>query len=318
MPQNGLKGHLFPPTVLEKNNKRFATWHGTLQEWAVSVIDDQLIQQHVQRALAEDIGTGDVTTNALLPAEALGSATIVARESLTVCGTALAKEAFAQLAGRAIFQIEIEDGMEVDAGVTLLKIKAPCRTLLTAERTALNYLQRLSGIATQAADYVGAVRGTGVLILDTRKTTPGWRAFEKYAVQCGGARNHRHGLDDLIMIKDNHLAALEAPNPVAGAVARAHEAAPDLKVEVEADTLEQAEAAAAAGADIILLDNMTLEMLRDAVALIDGRSQIEASGGITLESIRAVAETGVNYISVGALTHSAAAVDIAMDFSPTP
>ena len=235
-----------------------------------------------------------------------------------MCGTALAKEAFAQLAGRAIFQTEIEDGMEVDAGVTLLKIKAPCRTLLTAERTAVNYLHRLSGIATQAADYVGAVRGTGVLILDTRKTTPGWRAFEKYAVQCGGARNHRHGLDDLIMIKDNHLAALEALNPVAGAVARAHEAAPDLKVEVEADTLEQAEAAAAAGADIILLDNMTLEMLREAVALIDGRSQIEASGGITLESIRAVAETGVNYISVGALTHSAAAVDIAMDFSPTP
>ena len=284
----------------------------------MSVIDDQLIQQHVQRALAEDIGTGDVTTNALLPAEALGSATIVARESLIVCGTALAKEAFAQLAGRAIFQIEIEDGMEVDAGVTLLKIKAPCRTLLTAERTALNYLQRLSGIATQAADYVGAVRGTGVLILDTRKTTPGWRAFEKYAVQCGGARNHRRGLDDLIMIKDNHLAALEAPNPVAGAVARAHEAAPDLKVEVEADTLEQAEAAAAAGADIILLDNMTPEMLCEAVALIDGRSQIEASGGITLESIREVAKTGVNYISVGALTHSPVAVDIAMDFSPTP
>ena len=284
----------------------------------MSVIDDQLIQQHVQRALAEDIGTGDVTTNALLPAEALGSATIVARESLIVCGTALAKEAFAQLAGRAIFQIEIEDGMEVDAGVTLLKIKAPCRTLLTAERTALNYLQRLSGIATHAANYVKAVRGTGVLILDTRKTIPGWRAFEKYAVQCGGAHNHRHGLDDLIMIKDNHLAALEAPNPIAGAVARAHKAAPNLKVEVEADTLEQAEAAAAAGADIILLDNMTPQMLREAVALIDGRSQTEASGGITLESVRAVAETGVNYISVGALTHSAVAVDIAMDFSPIP
>ncbi len=312
------KDIFFHRLFLSKTVKRFATWHGTLQEWAVAAIEEQLIQQHVQRALAEDIGTGDVTTNALLPAEAMGSATIVARESLTVCGTAFAQEAFAQLSGKTNFRTIIEDGMVVGVGATLLEIEAPCRTLLTAERTALNYLQRLSGIATQAANYVEAVRGTGVLILDTRKTTPGWRAFEKYAVQCGGARNHRRGLDDLIMIKDNHLAALEALNPVADAVTRAHEAAPDLKVEVEADTLEQAEAAAAAGADIILLDNMTPEMLREAVALIDGRSQIEASGGITFESIRAVAETGVNFISVGALTHSAVAVDIAMDFSPTP
>ena len=314
----GQMNTFFHPLFSSKTVKQFATWHGTLQEWAVAAIDDQLIQQHVQRALAEDIGTGDVTTNALLPADAMGSATIVARESLTVCGMALAKEAFDQLAGKAIFQTEIEDGTEVDAGAILLKIEAPCRTLLTAERTALNYLQRLSGIATQAANYVEAVRGTGVLILDTRKTTPGWRAFEKYAVQCGGARNHRRGLDDLIMIKDNHLAALQGPNSVADAVARTHEAAPDLKVEVEADTLEQAEAASAAGADIVLLDNMTPEMLCEAVALIDRRSQIEASGGITLETIRTIAETGVDYISVGALTHSAVAVDIAMDFSPTP
>jgi len=284
----------------------------------VAALDEELIQQHVQRALAEDIGAGDVTTDALLPAEATGRAMIVAREPLTICGLALAEEAFRQLAAEANFHTAIEDGNELDTGEALLEIHAPCRALLTAERTALNYLQRLSGIATQAARYVEAVRGTGVLILDTRKTTPGWRAFEKYAVQCGGARNHRRGLDDLIMIKDNHLAALPGDNPVAGAVARAHEAAPNLKVEVEADTLEQAEAAAKAGANIILLDNMPPEMLREAVALIDGRSQTEASGGITLNNIRAVAETGVNYISVGALTHSAMAVDIAMDFSPTP
>ena len=283
----------------------------------MAALDEQLIQQHVQRALAEDIGAGDVTTNALLPAEATGRAIIVAREPLTVCGLALAEEAFGQLSSIAIFHNQLEDGNDADAGDTLLEITAPCRALLTAERTALNYLQRLSGIATQAASYVEAVRGTGVLILDTRKTTPGWRAFEKYAVQCGGARNHRRGLDDLIMIKDNHLAALPGDDPVTGAVARAHEAAPDLKVEVEADTLEQAEAAAKAGANIILLDNMPPEMLREAVALIDDRSQTEASGGITLDNIRAVAETGVNYISVGALTHSAAAVDIAMDFTPT-
>ena len=284
----------------------------------MAALDEELIQQHVQRALAEDIGGGDVTTDALLPAEATGRAIIVAREPLTICGLALAEEAFRQLAAEANFHTAIEDGNELDTGGALLEIHAPCRALLTAERTALNYLQRLSGIATQAARYVEAVRGTGVLILDTRKTTPGWRAFEKYAVQCGGARNHRRGLDDLIMIKDNHLAALPGDNPVAGAVARAHEAAPDLKVEVEADTLEQAEAAAKAGANIILLDNMPPKMLREAVALIDGRSQTEASGGITLNNIRAVAETGVNYISVGALTHSAMAVDIAMDFSPTP
>ena len=284
----------------------------------MTAINKQLIEQHVQRALAEDIGTGDVTTNALLSAEVTGSATIVAREPLTVCGTAFAQEAFSQLPGKAIFRTEIDDGMEAGAGSTLLKIEAPCRTLLTAERTALNYLQRLSGIATQAANYVEAVRGTGVLILDTRKTIPGWRAFDKYAVHCGGACNHRRGLDDLIIIKDNHLAALEPLNPVANAVARAHEAAPHIKVEVEADTLEQAAAAANAGADIILLDNMTPQMLREAVTLIDGRSQTEASGGITLENVRAVAETGINFISVGALTHSAVAVDIAMDFSPTP
>jgi nicotinate-nucleotide pyrophosphorylase (carboxylating) len=284
----------------------------------VAALDEELIRQHVQRALAEDIGAGDVTTNALLPAEATGRAVIVAREPLTVCGLALAEEAFGQLSRDAIFQNQFEDGNEAGAGETLLEIHGPCRALLTAERTALNYLQRLSGIATQAARYVEAVHGTGVLILDTRKTTPGWRAFEKYAVQCGGARNHRRGLDDLIMIKDNHLAALPGDDPVASAVARVHEAAPDLKVEVEADTLEQAEGAANAGANIILLDNMPPKMLREAVALIDGRSQTEASGGITLANVRAVAETGINYISVGALTHSAVAVDIAMDFSPTP
>jgi nicotinate-nucleotide pyrophosphorylase (carboxylating) len=284
----------------------------------VAALDEELIRQHVQRALAEDIGAGDVTTNALLPAEATGRAVIVAREPLTVCGLALAEEAFGQLSRDAIFQNQFEDGNEAGAGETLLEIHGPCRALLTAERTALNYLQRLSGIATQAARYVEAVHGTGVLILDTRKTTPGWRAFEKYAVQCGGARNHRRGLDDLIMIKDNHLAALPGDDPVASAVARVHEAAPDLKVEVEADTLEQAEAAAKAGANIILLDNMPPKMLCEAVALIDGRSQTEASGGITLANVRAVAETGINYISVGALTHSAVAVDIAMDFSPTP
>ena len=312
------KGYLFHSCFCVNTGKRFATSRGTLQEWAVAALDEELIQQHVQRALAEDIGAGDVTTDALLPAEATGRAIIVAREPLTICGLALAEEAFRQLAAEANFHTAIEDGNELDPGGALLEIHAPCRALLTAERTALNYLQRLSGIATQAARYVEAVRGTGVLILDTRKTTPGWRAFEKYAVQCGGARNHRRGLDDLIMIKDNHLAALPGDNPVAGAVDRAHEAAPDLKVEVEADTLEQAEAAAKAGANIILLDNMPPEMLREAVALIDGRSQTEASGGITLDNIRAVAEAGFNYISVGALTHSAMAVDIAMDFSPTP
>ena len=267
-------------------------------------------------ALSEDIGQGDATTEALIAADASGQAQIIAREALVVAGVALAEAVFSELDNEASIDGRFEDGEKVQSGDCILTVTARLRALLTGERTALNFLQRLSGVATQSARYAEAVSGTGVLILDTRKTTPGWRVLEKYAVQCGGARNHRRGLDDMILIKDNHLAALPGECRIAEAVRRARRASPDLKIEVEAETLEQAEQAVEAGADIVLLDNMTIEELRAAVKLINGRTQTEASGGITLENIREVAETGVNYISAGALTHSARAVDISMKINP--
>lgn len=273
------------------------------------------ILEHVAAALAEDIGTGDATTNALIDDQRQCQGRVVAREAFTYCGSQLIEIVFRELDPEASVNHHHVDGDTVASGTVLATIDATARALLTGERTALNYAQRLSGVATQSLKYVTAVKGTGVLILDTRKTTPGWRALEKYAVQCGGARNHRRGLDDLIMVKDNHLAALQGGNRIASAIELCRGAHPQLKIEVEADTPIQARQAAESGADIILLDNMTLEELRQSVALIDGRAQIEASGGITLDTIRDIAETGVHFISVGALTHSAPSVDIALDFS---
>jgi nicotinate-nucleotide pyrophosphorylase (carboxylating) len=197
-----------------------------------------------------------------------------------------------------------------------MEISGPARPILSAERVALNFVQRLSGIATLTAQFVEAIKGTAAQILDTRKTTPGWRRFEKYAVACGGGRNHRFGLFDMVLIKDNHLAALRnaAPNAAAAAVQQAREKYPALKVEVEADDLEQVEHAVAAGADFILLDNMSFDELRAAVRTCKGRVKTEASGGVNLANVRAIAETGVDFISIGALTHSANAVDIGLDF----
>jgi len=266
----------------------------------------------VQAALAEDIGGGDVTTLALVPEDSFVTAVMVARESLVMAGVDLALAAFQQVDERVEFGIEVLDGQNGVLGQALLRVQGPTRALLTAERTALNFLQRLSGVATLTAQFVGQVAGTRAQILDTRKTTPGWRALEKYAVVCGSGTNHRMGLYDRVLIKDNHLVALDGE--IAAAVARAREASPELKIEVEADTVEQARAAADAGADIVLLDNMNCDELREAIEQIDGRAKTEASGGVTLETVRGIAETGVDFISVGALTHSAPAVDIAFDF----
>jgi nicotinate-nucleotide pyrophosphorylase (carboxylating) len=276
------------------------------------------IQTAVTYALTEDIGSGDVTTLACIPPDSRSRARLNAREPLVVAGLAFAETAFRLRDPNVRLSTSLRDGDHATAGTCLLEVEGSTRALLTAERVALNYLQRLSGIASLAARHVEAIRGTSTQILDTRKTTPGWRRFEKYAVACGGATNHRTGLYDLVLIKDNHLAALqnEAPNPIAAAIHRARAAFPLLRVEVEADTLAQALQAAAAGADIILLDNMPPAQLREAVLQIAGRSKTEASGGIRLESIRAVAETGVDFISVGALTHSARSMDIGMDFDP--
>ena len=275
-----------------------------------------VIRQAVAAALAEDIGPGDATTLATVPEAAQARALMVAREPLVVAGLELAEAAFRELSSRVQITRAAQDGQRVADGKPLLSITGPAGALLSAERVALNFVQRLSGVATLTAQFVEAIQGTHAQILDTRKTTPGWRRLEKHAVTCGGGRNHRVGLFDMVLIKDNHLAVLkdESPNPVAAAVHRARSRYPLLKVEVEADTLEQVEQAVAAGADIVLLDNMNLVQLRLAVQKCKGRSQTEASGGVTLAGARAIAETGVDFISVGAITHSARAVDIALDF----
>ncbi|MGD0412124.1 MAG: carboxylating nicotinate-nucleotide diphosphorylase [Verrucomicrobiota bacterium] len=276
------------------------------------------IRRAVRAALAEDIGSGDATTLAVVPEETTVTALMVAREPMVLAGLELAEAAFLELCPQANIQRAASDGERVPAGFALLKIlDAPARPVLSAERVALNFAQRLSGVATLTAQYVEAVSTTRARILDTRKTTPGWRLLEKYAVACGGGMNHRFGLFDRILIKDNHLAALrrEPPSAIEAAVRRARARYPQLTVEVEAETEEQVEQALRAGADVILLDNMPLERLRAAVRLVNGRAKTEASGGVNLSTARAIAETGVDFISVGALTHSARAVDIALDFA---
>ena len=266
----------------------------------------------VRSALAEDVGSGDVTTMSLIAQDSFASGVIVAKEPLVVAGVDLAIASFRELEKSIDFSVEVLDGQDGDFFQPIIRIHGPARALLTAERTALNFVQRLSGIATLTAKFVQQVSGTNTKILDTRKTVPGWRVLEKYAVACGGGINHRFGLYDQVMIKDNHLVAVGGN--IKKAVKCARENYPKLKIEVEADTVEQAKTAAEAGADIILLDNMSREELRQSIELISGRSKTEASGGITIDTVREIAETGVDYISIGALTHSAPAVDIGFDF----
>ena len=274
------------------------------------------IRQAVQAALAEDIGDGDATTLATVPETATARAVMRAREPLVVAGLDFAEAAFRELSAAIKIERLAKDGQRVNGGDILLKISGPAHAILSAERVALNFVQRLSGVATLTAQFVDAIKDTPAQILDTRKTTPGWRRFEKYAVTCGGGHNHRLGLFDMVLIKDNHLAALRdaQPNAIAAAVRRAREKFPQLKIEVEADTLEQAEQAAAAGADIILLDNMNPVQLRLAVQKVKGRAKTEASGGVNLAGVQTIAKTGVDFISIGALTHSAHAVDMGLDF----
>ena len=276
------------------------------------------VERAVAAALAEDVGSGDATTLSTVPESAVARAAMVAREPIVVAGLDFAETAFRQLSPAVRCERLASDGQHVDEDAALLRVDGPARALLTAERVALNFVQRLSGVATLTAQFVDAVAGTRAQILDTRKTTPGWRRFEKYAVACGGGRNHRFGLYDMVLIKDNHLAALsgEKPSAIAAAVQRARKQYPQLKIEVEADTLDQVQQATDAGADIILLDNMDPAELRAAVAIVKGRAKTEASGGVSLASVRIIAETGVGLISAGAITHSARAVDIGLDFLP--
>lgn len=277
------------------------------------------IAEAVTAALLEDVGRGDVTTRAIISPSAVVRARMVAREPLVPAGLAFVTATFKALSRRIKVNTLAKDGEPVGGGAVLLELTGPARPVLTAERVALNFIQRLSGVATTTAAFVREVEGTNVKILDTRKTTPGWRRFEKYAVQCGGGRNHRLGLFDMFLIKDNHLVTLrkERGGAIASAVRLCRQYDPALKVEVETDTLDQVKQAVAAGADFILLDNMPPATLREAVKLVNSRAATEASGGVRLENAREIARTGVDFISVGTLTHSARAADIALDFIPS-
>jgi len=256
--------------------------------------------------LAEDVGSGDVTTTALIDQDQTCKAVVLAKETGVICGLDVAAVVFAELGVR--FEPLVAEGSAVEAE-PIAEVEGPARGVLTAERVALNLIGRLSGISTLTRRYVDAVAGTGAAILDTRKTTPGLRALEKHAVAVGGGTNHRLGLDDAVLIKDNHL---RLAGGISRAVTRAR-AATDLPVEVEAETLTQVQEAVEAGADTILLDNMTLGELREAVALVAGRAKLEASGGVTLDTVRAIADTGVDFVSVGALTHSARSLDVSLE-----
>ena len=267
----------------------------------------------VRTALNEDDAFNDLTTLATVVSDRHARGRLVARATGVLCGVPLAVEAFRQLDDKVTIRIDHEDGSRLEASDSVPYLSGHARALLAAERVALNFMQRLSGIASVTARYVDAVRGTRAKILDTRKTTPGWRLLEKYAVRAGGGTNHRLTLSSAVLIKDNHLAAVDGD--VGLAVHRARDLAPaGTKIEVECDRLEQVGAAVESGADIIMFDNMSPDVMAQCVDLVGGRATTEASGGVNLETIRAIAQAGVDWISVGALTHSAPALDLALDF----
>jgi nicotinate-nucleotide pyrophosphorylase (carboxylating) len=279
----------------------------------IPVLNSLLVQDAVRAALIEDQGhAGDITALATIPADATSTAHFNAREAGTIAGLDLAREAFRQMDASVTFQALAKDGDLVQPNQLIATVTGNARAILSAERIALNYLGRLSGIATLTAKYVAETAHTKAKIADTRKTTPGLRAFEKYAVRCGGGMNHRFGLDDAVLIKDNHIVA-------AGGVLQALQAAKKyvghlVKIEIEVDRIEQLQLVIAEGADVVMLDNMNLEDLRTSVAMVGSRMKIEASGGVNLTTVKAIAETGVDIISVGALTHSASVLDIGLDF----
>ena len=277
------------------------------------------VEQLIRMALAEDIGSGDVTAECFVPAERRARGAVVAREAGVLAGVAVAEAVFRQLDPSVTVARLAEDGARLSPGQEVLRLEGPARSLLTGERTALNFLQRLSGIATATRRCVDAVAGTSARILDTRKTTPGWRWLEKQAVRAGGGTNHRIGLFDMVMVKDNHLQAAGDLAELQAGIDRARGQRPGIRIEIEADTPDQVrDFLTLRGVDIILLDNMTLEAMRDCVAMARGTGvQLEASGGITLERLPAIAATGVDFISSGALTHSVKALDLGLDFEPS-
>ncbi|MBK5006072.1 carboxylating nicotinate-nucleotide diphosphorylase [Pseudomonas sp. S32] len=269
------------------------------------------IEANVRRALLEDIGSGDITAQ-LIPAERLAKATIITREACVIAGTAWVDAVFRQLDPRVAVHWQVADGDRAQANQPLFHLEGPARSLLSGERSALNFLQMLSGVATRARLLADLVQGTQVRLLDTRKTLPGLRLAQKYAVTCGGCHNHRIGLYDAFLIKENHIAA---SGGVAEAVTAAHRIAPGKPVEIEVETLDELRQALAAGADIIMLDELSLDEMREAVGITAGKAKLEASGGVSEETLREIAETGVDYISIGAMTKDVKAVDLSMRLS---
>ena len=275
---------------------------------AIAVASEAL-ERVVRTALAEDVGDGDVTTDGLFAASATGTAELLVKESGVVCGLAAAEAVFRLLNAGIEFEPLVRDG-DVIEPCRVARVSGKLRALLTGERTALNLLGRLSGVATLTRRYANAIEGTGTRILDTRKTTPGLRELEKYAVACGGGTNHRFGLYDAVLVKDNHI---RFAGGIEAAVARLRAGGSGLPIQIEAETLDDVREALALNVDSILLDNMSPETLRQAVALAGKRVPLEASGGVTLDTVRAVAETGVDFISIGALTHAARSLDVSME-----
>src|SRR5574337_155083 len=270
---------------------------------------DRNLKRLIESALQEDIGTGDVTTEATIPADSASTAIMLAKQDLILAGIEVSRQVFHELDAGIQFAAFFKDGERVKNGSQIAKLSGNTQSLLKGERVALNLLQHLSGIATLTAAYVEKLSGAGAQILDTRKTLPGLRELEKYAVRMGGGRNHRMGLYDMVLIKDNHI---KAAGSIANAVARARKVAKQLTIEVETSNIDEVREALDAKADIIMPDNMSLSMMREAVGLINGRAPVEASGNVTLETVRGIAETGVDFISSGSLTHSAPAADISM------
>ncbi|WP_342244838.1 carboxylating nicotinate-nucleotide diphosphorylase [Pseudomonas sp. OTU5201] len=269
------------------------------------------IEANVRTALQEDIGSGDITAQ-LIPEERQARATVITREAAIISGTAWVNEVFRQLDPRVNVEWQVQDGQHADANQALFHLEGPARALLSGERSALNFLQCLSAVATRVGHYVELVKGTQVNLLDTRKTLPGLRLAQKYAVTCGGGHNHRIGLYDAFLIKENHIAA---SGGIAQAIQAAHRIAPGKPVEVEVESLDELQQALDAGADIIMLDELSLDDMRTAVTLTNGRAKLEASGGINETTLRTIAETGVDYISIGTLTKDVKAIDLSMRLS---
>ncbi|HEU4934724.1 MAG TPA: carboxylating nicotinate-nucleotide diphosphorylase [Pyrinomonadaceae bacterium] len=269
------------------------------------------ISQYISRALEEDIGSGDVTTDTIVPANASLRGRIVAKENGVVAGLEIARQVLFSLDQSVKFVAKVEDGMKVMGGTVLADLDGPARALLTGERIALNFLGRMSGIATLTRKFVDAVSGTKAVILDTRKTAPGLRLTDKLAVRLGGGQNHRTGLFDMVLIKDNHI---DFAGSITEAVKRVRASGTKLEIEVETRTLDNVREALALGVERILLDNMSIDTMREAVAICDGRAKLEASGNVTLDNVLEVAGTGVDYISVGALTHSPKVFDVSLEF----